>query len=285
MIIDSHCHAGKGDGLTGPWDTDAPLAKYVQRADRAGIARTNLFAAFHSDYAVANRAVARIVARHPNRFSGFAFVHPLNDRGRVAALVREAVEEFGFVGLKVHRHDGRITREICATAAAYRLPVNYDVMGEVSIVPLLAEEYPQVSFIIPHLGSFADDWAAQVAFIPHLARYPNIHTDTSGVRRFDLLEEALRLAGPLKILFGSDGPWLHPGLELAKVLALELPKEARDLVLAGNFLRLIGRVGRGGPARLEERIGHNGRRGTLADSPTLPRPSDPWVTGAAGSEL
>ena len=25
MIIDSHCHAGKGDGLTGPWDTAAPL--------------------------------------------------------------------------------------------------------------------------------------------------------------------------------------------------------------------------------------------------------------------
>ncbi|HEU0302639.1 MAG TPA: hypothetical protein VFR37_24475 [Longimicrobium sp.] len=25
MIIDSHCHAGKGGGLTGPWDTDAPL--------------------------------------------------------------------------------------------------------------------------------------------------------------------------------------------------------------------------------------------------------------------
>jgi hypothetical protein len=25
MIIDAHCHAGKGDGLTGPWDTNAPL--------------------------------------------------------------------------------------------------------------------------------------------------------------------------------------------------------------------------------------------------------------------
>jgi hypothetical protein len=23
MIIDCHCHSGKGDGLTGPWDTNA----------------------------------------------------------------------------------------------------------------------------------------------------------------------------------------------------------------------------------------------------------------------
>ena len=49
MIIDSHCHAGKGDGLTGPWDTDAPLGAYLRRAVRAGIGRTVLFAAFSSD--------------------------------------------------------------------------------------------------------------------------------------------------------------------------------------------------------------------------------------------
>ena len=39
MIIDSHCHAGTDDGLTGPWDTRAPLDKYVRRAGRAGIDR------------------------------------------------------------------------------------------------------------------------------------------------------------------------------------------------------------------------------------------------------
>ncbi len=37
MVIDCHCHAGQGDGFTGPWDTDAPLGAYLQRAARAGI--------------------------------------------------------------------------------------------------------------------------------------------------------------------------------------------------------------------------------------------------------
>jgi len=55
MIIDSHCHAGKGDGLTGPWDTPAPLDKYRLRAAQAGITQTVLFAAFHSDYALTGR--------------------------------------------------------------------------------------------------------------------------------------------------------------------------------------------------------------------------------------
>ncbi|HHT9126838.1 MAG TPA: hypothetical protein ACFYD6_13635 [Candidatus Brocadiia bacterium] len=52
MIIDSHCHTGKGDGLTGTLDTSAPIERYLQRAVKAEINRTVLFAAFHSDYAV-----------------------------------------------------------------------------------------------------------------------------------------------------------------------------------------------------------------------------------------
>jgi predicted TIM-barrel fold metal-dependent hydrolase len=142
----------------------------------------------------------------------------------------------------VHRHDARITREICEAARVFKLPVLYDVMGEVSICTLLAQEYPDINFVIPHLGSFADDWRAQHAFIDPLVRYPNIYTDTSGVRRFDILVAAVERAGAHKILFGSDGPWLHPGLELAKVRALKLPLASEELVLGGNFLRLLADV-------------------------------------------
>jgi predicted TIM-barrel fold metal-dependent hydrolase len=242
MIIDAHCHAGRGDGLTGPWDTRAPLTAYLRRAAQAGITHAVLFAAFHLDYRMANREVARIVMRRPDRFFGFAFVHAERDRGRIHSLVEEAVQQFGFVGIKIHRYDARITREVCDVARAFALPVLYDVMGEVATSELLAAEYPDVPFIIPHLGSFADDWKAQIAFLDHLARHPNIYTDTSGVRRFDLLEEAIRRAGAQKVLFGSDGPWLHPGVELAKVRALGLSAPDLRAVLGGNFLRLTARV-------------------------------------------
>jgi predicted TIM-barrel fold metal-dependent hydrolase len=238
VIVDCHCHAGTGDGLTGPWDTEAHLGRYLARASRAGIDRTVVFSTFDSDYAVANRRVAGIVSGSRGRLYGFAFVHPLRDAGRVAALVREAVERFGFRGIKVHRRDGRITREICEAARRFRVPVLYDVMGEVETVELLAGEYPEVQFIIPHLGSFADEWRAQVAMIGMLLRHANVHTDTSGVRRFDLLEEAARRR-PRQVLFGSDGPWLHPGLELAKVRLLGLRPNDERRVLGINALRLI----------------------------------------------
>jgi predicted TIM-barrel fold metal-dependent hydrolase len=281
VIIDCHCHAGAGDGLTGPWDTRAPLDRYLARAAEAGIQRTVLFAAFHSDYAVANREVARIVAARPDRFLGFAFVNPVADRERVRALVRVAVERYGFRGIKVHRWHGSITREVCEAARAFRLPVLYDVMGKVSQVELLATEYPDVPFIIPHLGSFADDWRANLALIDHLARHPNVYTDTSAVLRFDLLQEAVRRAGARKVLFGSDGPWLHPGVELAKVYALHLPPDDEALVLGGNLLRLIARAPRRAPDESLARPagadgdggedGDDGREGELWTAAPRPR--------------
>lgn len=240
MIIDCHCHAGEGDGFTGPWDSDAGLDRYLARARQAGIARTVLLAAFHSDYAQANLSVARIVAADPQRFYGFAFVHAQRDRGRVKAMVRVAVEQYGFVGIKLHRHDARITREVCETARFFRLPLLYDVTGEVAVAELLATQFPDLDFILPHLGSFADDWSAQLALIDHLARHRNIYADSAGVRRFDLLQQAVRRAGAHKLLFGSDGPWLHPGLELAKIRALELAPGDEALVMGQNLLRLIG---------------------------------------------
>ncbi|MEJ1237425.1 amidohydrolase family protein [Chryseolinea sp. T2] len=242
MIIDAHCHAGKGDGLTGPWDTNAAIRDYLKWASEYGISKTVFFAAFHSDYALANREVAKIVLANPARFYGFAFVHASRDAGRISSMIQEAVSSFGFCGIKLHRYDARITREVCETARLYALPVLYDVMGEIASVHLLAREYPDVNFIIPHLGSFADDWKAQQAFIDPLSRFPNIYTDSSGVRRFDLLKEAFCRAGANKILFGSDGPWLHPGVELEKIFALRSGENAQRRMLSENFLELISQV-------------------------------------------
>ena len=253
MIVDCHCHAGKGDLMTAPWNTDAPIGDYLRRAGRAGIGKTIVFAPFHSNYSEANAEVARIVRQHPERLMGFAFVHASRDAGRVHEMVRRAVVQWRFCGIKVHGHDAMPTREICEVARAFRIPVLADIVGQAAVIDMLAPQYPDVNFIIPHLGSFADDWRAHQVVVDQLVRYPNVYTDTSGVRRFDYIIEALKRAGPRKVLFGSDGPWLHPGVEIEKIRLLGLCPRDRALVLGGNILRLIGtaRVPTGIPKRLE----------------------------------
>lgn len=250
MLIDCHCHAGVGDGLTGPWDTRANLVSYLRRCDAAGIQRSVVFSTLTSDYRDGNAQVAKWVRQYKGRLIGFVFLDARMPRATMEAELRRYILGQGFSGIKIHRHDAPLSRIICELAARWRVPVLYDVMGDVATIELFAREYRQVDFIIPHLGSFSDDWKAQLALIDHLQRHPNVYTDTAGVRRFDLLLEAVHRAGPEKILFGSDGPWLHPGVELSKIQAMRLPSEPFSRIAGGNLLRLIGKR-RCRPARFE----------------------------------
>jgi predicted TIM-barrel fold metal-dependent hydrolase len=240
MVIDGHCHAGTGQRLTAPWNTEARLRPYLRRARAAGIERTVLVPlAPHGRYERANREVAAIAAGDPRRFLWFAAVHPSRDEGRIRAMVAEAVRELGARGLKVHRMDAPLTREVCEAARRFGLPILYDVAGSTGLIEMAAPQYPDVAFVVPHLGSFGDDWRAHVAVIDQLVRFPNVFADTSGVRGFDYLEEAIRRAGARKIIFASDGPQLHPGLELHKIRLLRLDPADEALVLGGNIARLL----------------------------------------------
>jgi uncharacterized protein len=247
MIIDAHCHAGRGDGLTGPWDTEADLDRYLGRAAAAGIGHTVVFPVFASDYAAANARLARIVARLPGRLTGFCALHPQRDAHRLGVLVGRAVEAYGFRGIKVHGAEAYPSRLTCALAARYRLPILFDIYRRPERMEMLASQYPEVNFIVPHLGAFTDDWTTFRAVIDQLVRHRNVFADTSGVRYFDALAEAVRRA-PDKLIFGSDGPQLHPGVELAKVRELPLPPGPRQRMLGARIARLIARPDLAAPA-------------------------------------
>ena len=183
--------------------------------------------------------------------------------------------EHRLLGLKVHRYDARITREICEAARAYRLPVLYDVMGEVSVCELLATEYPDVPFIIPHLGSFADDWRAQLAFIDPLARHPNVFTDTSGVRRFDLLAQAVQRAGARKDSLWLGWPVAASRRGIGESAALEIAAAEEGSVLGGNLPAIMRRV-----RRTPVRSSPSGTRARSA--PVEGEFRDPWAQAMLG---
>jgi len=199
---------------------------------------------------------------------GFAFVHASRDAGHIFDMVKRA-RRWGFRGIKSHGFEAMPTRELCEAARAFRMPLLTDVVGRAEVVDMLAPQFSDVNFIIPHLGSFADDWRAHQRVIDQMVRYPNVYTDTSGIRRFDYIVEAIKRAGARKVLFGSDGPWLHPGLELHKIRLLGLPPQQEALILAGNILRLLR-----GVAPLEE------VRNAQKPSPEESRESVAYAAGA-----
>ncbi len=259
QIIDCHCHAGTADRMTAPWNTVADIEPYLRRARAAGIAKTSVVSVFHSDYNKANAELAGIIARHPGRLIGFVFVHATRDTGRIFGMVERAVRKWRFRGIKIHGFDAMPTREVCEVARTFRLPIFVDVISRPEVIDMLAPQFPDVNFIVAHLGSYTDDWRAHQQVVYQIARYPNVYGDTSAVRRFDYILEAIKRAGPRKLMFGSDGPWIHPGVELHKVRLLGLPREQEALVLGGNILRLMrqARVGEAA-AQLVRRKEENG---------------------------
>ncbi|WP_082046283.1 amidohydrolase family protein [Arthrobacter sp. L77] len=236
-IIDSHVHVGTAGVPLGPPDYRKSFDLWVTRAATVGVHRAVLLAAPVGTYAAANSVVANLVEGAPTKWLWYVFVNAARDRDGIHEIVRVAHSR-GACGIKVHWSDGVATDEVAHAAFHHHMPVLFDPGGDIDIVAYLARRHPEVSWIVPHLSSFSDDWRAQVRLISLLEHSSNVFTDTAGVRYFDLLVEAVARAGAHKVLFGSDGPYLHPAPELAKIHALLLCPEDRELVLRGNVLRL-----------------------------------------------
>src|SRR4051794_30036833 len=236
LVIDAHCHAGKGEAMSAPWTTFADPEVTLRRAEEAGIDRTVIFPIENPTYERANREIARIVERYPGKFIGFAKHDPVAEAGSIRRLLTREVRELGLRGLKLHKTP---TREVLETVAELGVPILFHP-PKVADYHMIASAFPQVPFILAHLGSFASrDWAEHLAAIDVARRYPNVYLETSSVVFFEYLELAARELPPEKLLFGSDGPLVDSRVELAKIRLLKLPREHEAKVLSGNILRLL----------------------------------------------
>jgi predicted TIM-barrel fold metal-dependent hydrolase len=236
LVIDAHCHAGRGQAMSAPWTAKADVEITLRHMAEAGIDRTIIFPINNAEYERPNREIAAICARYPDKFIGFAKHDPQTEAGRIRAMLRQEVEELGLKGLKLHRLP---TREVLDAVAELGIPILYHP-EKVSNFHLIASEYPQIPFIMAHLGSFASrDWTEHIAAIDAARRYPNVYLDTSSVVFFQFLEKAAKEAGPEKLIFGSDGPELDSRVELYKVKLLKLPPAEEAKVLGGNIRRLL----------------------------------------------
>jgi len=238
LVIDAHCHAGKGEAMSAPWTTFADPDVTLRRAREAGIDRTIIFPIENPTYEKANDDIARIVAQYPDKFIGFAKHNPATEAGNIKSLLTSEVKEKGLRGLKLHQLP---TREVLDVVAELRIPILFHP-PKAADFHMIASAYPQIDFIMAHLGSFASrDWSEHIQAIEIAKRYPNVYLETSSVVFFEYLELAARDLPAEKIIFGSDGPLVDSRVELYKIRLLNLPKESEEKVLSGNILRLLSK--------------------------------------------
>ncbi|PYV44495.1 MAG: amidohydrolase [Acidobacteria bacterium] len=236
LIIDAHCHAGKGEAMAAPWSTFADPEVTLGRAQEAGIDKTIIFPINNPTYERANEEVAQIVKKYPGKFIGFAKHDPVTEAGKIKQLLSYEVKDLGLKGLKLHQLP---TREVLDVVAALEIPILFHP-PKVADYHMIAATYPQINFILAHLGSFASqNWSEHLQAIDVARRYPNVYLETSSVVFFEYLEMAARELPAEKLIFGTDGPLVDSRVELYKIRLLKLSKENEEKVLSGNILRLL----------------------------------------------
>ena len=245
-VIDCHAHAGIArlsgtkDDLTDPWDAVADPEWILHHAQEAGIDQTVIFPIYNRTYEKANEEIAGICRRHPGKFIAFADHSPAAEAGRIRSLLLREYHELGVRG--VGEMEEEPNAELLDVVKQLKIPVLIHPPHE-RVAPFnhFVPSYPDVNFIVAHLGSSgSEDFEEHLAAIELAKRYPNVYLDTSNVVLTRYLEMAIEELGPQKILFGSDEPESDCRLEIFKIRNLKLPKEHEEMILGGNILRLLG---------------------------------------------
>ncbi len=189
------------------------------------------------------------VARNYPRLVPFGSVHPW-DRDAEDRLDRQAAE--GARGIKLHPNgqfiapDHPRTVHLCGRCGSRGLPVLFHC-GPVGIEPKAARrrsqvaryeaaiaENPDTTFVLGHSGALQSDEA--IAFAD---RYPNTFFELSCLG-LPALRRVIDAVPSDRLLYGTDWPFYHQALTLARVLmATEDEHALRRAILHDNAARLL----------------------------------------------
>jgi uncharacterized protein len=259
-------------GWEPPGPPDALADRWIKELDRHGVSRAAMIASVPGD----EESVAAAIAKHPSRLVGFFMLNPSSadaaerlsralddwklrgvclfpamhhytlDDPRVAATFEAA----GARGAAVFVHCGVLT---VGARKRLGLPSTFDLrLGDPLALAAVAARFPKVPVIIPHFGA----GFFQEALIA-VDQCQNIHLDTSstnswiryhpGLTLEAVFKQALEVAGPNRLLFGTDSSffprgWQKPIFELQKKAldTLGVAAEAQEKIFSSNFQRLFG---------------------------------------------
>ncbi len=196
-----------------------------------------------------NAAVAAEAARRDPHVIAYGSVHPYSSR---LGERLDAQAHAGARGVKMHPNVQSVRPDNARAMELYRLCGQRDMpvlwhCGPVGIEPALGRylsqvrhyekpiaENPRTQFVLGHSGALQFEQALALC-----NKYPNVYLETSSQSLSNVRAMVTR-ARPDRVVFGSDWPFYHQAIPLAKVmLATENDLDARRRILSGNAARLL----------------------------------------------
>ena len=241
MIIDAHAHADEND----IWGWYDPPEKLIGLMDQAGIDLSVVTS--YSDEPGPSpglRNLERYVAAYPKRLIGFPRIDPKFGRSSVELLRRVIRDNPLMRGLKLHPISNLVKPfaercvDLIRAAGELGVPVFSHCGDAVPALPLqigkAAALCPDTT-IICHLGGYFH--AEEIIRVAE--RRTNLVLDTSSCPYPAMIQRAVEVLGPHRVVFASDNPAGDPISELQKIRMLGLPQESEQQLLWQNIARLL----------------------------------------------
>jgi predicted TIM-barrel fold metal-dependent hydrolase len=213
--------------------------------DAAGIDKACLFHIFFPDGTTSNDLTAQLVAQHPERFVGFAYVSPLLPE-RIRPELTRAIDKLKLSAIKLYtpytpwdlnqpQWDPifEFANERGLTIISHTGPDAFP-----KFLSEVAPRYPRANFVAGHSGNIAEERAQAIAAAQ---AHPNVYLETcSTFRTPGVIEQLVDEVGADRVLFGSDMPLMDPRAQLGKIITARISDEAKRQVLGENARRLLG---------------------------------------------
>ena len=162
---------------------------------------------------------------------------------RIEETIRQAermLQHKKCVGIKLHPlyHEYSLeeyAEKILTFASQFRTVVLIHPEKEASYILPMADKYPDVTFIVAHLGG--ESYVDAVEF----SKQKNVYTDTSGIASSNnlMVEYAYSRIGADRILFGTDT--YSAAFQRGRIEFALIPKEDKQKILRDNAVRLFAK--------------------------------------------
>jgi uncharacterized protein len=235
-------------GHLGPFAMDVPAVEDRDLASElalTGITRVNVSSApgIFGDPGLGNAQMA-VACAADDRLRGYV-VADTTDLDFTEAQLRRYLDQPGVVGVKVHAEWNGVDTAAPATAALFRLlarfgrPVKIHNAGHgwAPALQAIARDHPRLPIIIAHGGPGTP--VAEGARVA--AQSERVYIElASSFADLDAVRASVAIAGPERVLFGSDAPLLDPAFVLGTYADADLPAGSEQRIRWENAAALFG---------------------------------------------
>ncbi|SCN25967.1 putative metal-dependent hydrolase of the TIM-barrel fold protein [Clostridium sp. N3C] len=258
MIIDSHVHFGTTNKFNMPSEI---LLESMKKYNIDYSIVSNVEACEFSSELIpipkstpclqlsANEKTLNLVKNHAYKLKGLFWICPNSESfdDNIGNFILENSKHF--VGIKMHPFHSNIAisdlkcEEYLKFAQKHKIPfvvhTAADEKSHVRHVYLMAKKYPDIDFVMVHMGLGTNNLEA----IEYISQLDNLYGDTTWVSLENTLM-AIKKCGSEKILFGTDSPidginTYDKYLELMEGLKKKLPKKDYENVMFRNAIKLF----------------------------------------------